>query len=115
MDGKSGGTLHWLSRHNAVDAEVRLYDHLITLEDVGQVEEGKDFLDYMNPESEVVRCRCRKLSRHWRMPKGRTGSNSSGTVISAPMGADHVPGEKPVFNRIVGLRDSWAKIAKKGV
>ncbi len=111
---KVRGTLHWLSRHNAVDAEVRLYDHLITLEDVGQVEEGKDFLDYMNPDSEVVLPLSKvepALANAERADRFQFLRNGYFTAD----GVDHVPGEKPVFNRIVGLRDSWAKIAKKGV
>ncbi|MCK5734938.1 MAG: glutamine--tRNA ligase, partial [Spirochaetaceae bacterium] len=109
---KVKGTLHWLSRHNALDAEVRLYDHLITLEDVNKVEEGKDFLDYVNPESEIISYGVKvepflaAAESEERFQFMRSGYYVADSV-------DHIPGKKPVFNRIVGLRDSWAKIAKK--
>ncbi|MCD6342322.1 MAG: glutamine--tRNA ligase/YqeY domain fusion protein [Spirochaetaceae bacterium] len=109
---KVKGTLHWLSRHDAVDAEVRIYDHLITLEDVSKVEEGKEFLDYINPESELINTEVKieptlaSAASEERFQFMRNGYFVADTV-------DHIPGEKPVFNRIVGLRDSWAKIAKK--
>jgi len=110
---KVKGTLHWLSRHDAVDAEVRLYDHLITLEDVNKVEEGKEFLDYVNPESEVILSSAKvepALAAAASEEKFQFMRNGYYVTDSA----DHIPGEKPVFNRIVGLRDSWAKIAKMG-
>jgi len=109
---KVKGTLHWLSRHNAVDAEVRLYDHLITLEDVGKVEEGKEFLDYINPDSETILDEVKvepalaSAPSELRFQFMRNGYFVTDTT-------DHIPGKKPVFNRIVGLRDSWAKIANK--
>ena len=51
---KVKGTLKWLSRNDTVDTEVRHYDHFIILEDVSKVEEGKVFLNYVNPESEII-------------------------------------------------------------
>ena len=110
---KVKGTLHWVSRHDAVDAEVRLYDHLITLEDVSKVEEGKEFLDYVNPASEIIVADAKvepslaAAAAEERFQFMRSGYYTTDSV-------DHVPGKKPVFNRIVGLRDSWAKIARKG-
>ncbi len=110
---KVKGTLHWLSCHDAVDAEVRLYDHLITLEDVSKVEEGKEFLDYVNPESEIIVSNAKvEPALAAAVPEERYQFMRSGYYVADS--ADHVPGEKPVFNRIVGLRDSWAKIARKG-
>jgi glutaminyl-tRNA synthetase len=110
---KVKGTLHWVSRHNAVDAEIRLYDHLITLEDVSKVEEGKEFLDYVNSESEIIISDARvEPALAGAEPEERFQFMRNGYFIADS--ADHNPGSKPVFNRIVGLRDSWAKIAKKG-
>ncbi len=110
---KVKGTLHWLSRHDAVDAEVRIYDHLITLEDVSKVEEGKEFLDYVNPESEIILTGAKvEPALASSSPEERFQFMRNGYFVADA--ADHQPGEKPVFNRIVGLRDSWAKIAKKG-
>ena len=110
---KVKGTLHWLSRHDAVDAEVRIYDHLITLEDVSKVEEGKEFLDYVNPESEIILTGAKvEPALASSSPEERFQFMRNGYFVADA--ADYQPGEKPVFNRIVGLRDSWAKIAKKG-
>ncbi len=110
---KVKGTLHWLSRHNAADAEVRLYDHLITLEDVGKVEEGKEFLDYLNPESEVILQSAKvEPSLMSAAPEDRYQFLRNGYFAADRI--DYEPGKRAVFNRIVGLRDSWAKIAKKG-
>ncbi len=109
---KVRGTIQWLSRDDALDAEVRLYDHLITLEDVSKVEEGKNFLDYVNAESEIILSNAKiepsllnaeKESRFQFLRNGYFAADRN----------DHVPGSKAVFNRIVGLRDSWAKIQKQ--
>ncbi|MDF1568371.1 MAG: glutamine--tRNA ligase/YqeY domain fusion protein [Spirochaetaceae bacterium] len=109
---KVRGTLHWLSRHDALDAEVRLYDHLITLEDVAKVEEGKEFLDYVNPDSERIITAKVEPSVGDSPTESRFQFLRNGYFVADRV--DHRPGTKPVFNRIVGLRDSWAKIAKKG-
>jgi glutaminyl-tRNA synthetase len=109
---KVRGTLHWLSRHDALDAEVRLYDHLITLEDVGKVEEGKEFLDYVNPDSERIITAKVEPSVADAPAESRFQFLRNGYFVADRV--DHGAGTKPVFNRIVGLRDSWAKIAKKG-
>jgi len=110
---KVRGTLHWLSRHDAVDAEVRLYDHLITLEDVSKVEEGKEFLDYIDPDSERVLHGVKvEPALLEAAPEQRFQFLRQGYFVADR--SDHQGGSQAVFNRIVGLRDSWAKIAKKG-
>ena len=107
---KVKGTIHWVSAAHAVPAEVRLYDRLFTKEDPNDAPEGQDWLSNLNPASLEVR-------------QGFVEP----ALASAPVGAflqferlgyfsvdpDSRPG-KPVFNRSVGLRDSWAKIEKKG-
>ncbi len=109
---KVKGTLHWLSRHNAVEAEVRFYDHLISLEDVNKVEEGKDFLDYVNPESEIISTEVKvEPSLADADPEERFQFMRNGYFVADK--GDHISAEKPVFNRIVGLRDSWAKISRR--
>ena len=52
-DGRKikGATIHWVDAATAIDAEVRLYDNLFTLENVNDVPEGTDYLDYLNPDS----------------------------------------------------------------
>lgn len=107
---KVRGTIHWVSVPHAVDAEVRLYDNLFMKEDPDDVEEGKTFLDYINPDSlEVVNAKAEPM----------LGSVNPGDSFQFErMGyfvadrKDHTP-EKPVFNRSVTLRDTWAKISKK--
>ena len=109
---KVRGTLHWVSRHDAVDAEVRLYDHLISLEDVSKVEEGKEFIDYVNPESELI-LKDAKLepSLASAAPEQSFQFLRNGYFVADRN--EHDPGKTPLFNRVVGLRDSWAKIAGK--
>jgi len=104
------GTLHWVSAAHAVKAEVRLYDKLFTLRDMNMMEEGKSYKDYLNPDSCVI----------------------IQNALAEPMLSDVAPGTsyqflrqgyfgadqdsrngKPVFNRTVTLKDSWAKIQDK--
>ncbi len=110
---KVRGTLHWLSRHDAADAEIRLYEHLFTLEDISKAEEGRDFQDYLRTDSEVL-LRAAKVEpmladaeKEARFQFIRNGYFVADMV-------DHIPGRTPVFNRSAGLRDSWSKIVKKG-
>ena len=105
------GTLHFVSAKHALPVEVRLYDTLFTVPDLSNLPEGKDFMDYLNPNSlEVIE-----------------------NALAEPSLADVKPGEKfqflrlgyfcvdkdtetlkkPVFNRTVTLKDTWAKIQKK--
>ena len=104
---KVKGTIHWVSARHAVPAEVRLYDRLFTVEDPMGVE-GKDYREFLNPHSlEVV-----------------TGYIEPGVAGAAKLSRfqferigyfcidpDSTP-EKPVFNRTVTLKDSWAKTKK---
>jgi len=101
------GTLHWVSAKHAVPVEVRLYDRLFSVEDVGS-EEG-DFKDYINPESLNIitgyaepALRDAKPGESFQfLRKGYFAADPDGTI------------EKPVFNRTVTLRDNWAKAADK--
>jgi glutaminyl-tRNA synthetase len=107
---KVGATLHWLSQEHARPAEVRLFDYLFTKPDPDEVEEGGSWRDNLNPNSRLV------LSKALVEP----------SLAEAPVGAqfqferlgyfavdpDSTP-SKPVFNRIVTLKDEWAKVAAK--
>ena len=104
---KVKGTIHWVSAEHAVDAEVRLYDRLFT---EPEPEASGDFLECLNADSlKVVTGKLEpslaELFTGERVQFERLG-------YFTPDAKDTAPG-KPVFNRIVGLRDSWAKIAKK--
>ena len=108
---KVKGTIHWVSAAHAVKAEARLYDRLFTVEDVGGLPEGENYLDYLNPDSKkVVECLV-EPSLAQVTPGTRVQFERVGYFCAEPK--DHIPGEKVVFNRTVALKDSWAKIQAK--
>ena len=107
---KVKGTIHWVSASKAITAEVRLYDRLFLGENPEDVPEGKTFLDNLNPNSlETIQAKLEpSLSdavggNHYQFER-------MGYFFADPV--DSKPG-KPIFNRTVGLRDSWAKIQAK--
>jgi glutaminyl-tRNA synthetase len=106
---KVKGTIHWVSAEHAVEAEVRLYDTLFMKENPGEEEEGKDWLDNINPNSLEVLSAC-KLEPYLRQaaPGDRYQFERLGYFC---VDKDSTP-EKPVFNRTVTLRDTWAKIER---
>ncbi|KGM42929.1 glutamate--tRNA ligase [Alkalispirochaeta odontotermitis] len=107
---KVKGALHWISCNDAVEAEIRLYDHLITLPDISKVEEGRELVDYTNPNSEtIIRNAKVEPSLANAAPEERFQFLRTGYFVADS--ADY--GSRPVFNQIVGLRDSWAKLAGK--
>jgi glutaminyl-tRNA synthetase len=108
---KVQGTIHWVSAAHAADCELRLYDKLFTIPDPDAVEEGKDFLSALDPES-LVAIRGAKIEPSVlddplgsRYQFERTGYFISDRAESRPGGL--------VFNRTVTLRDTWAKIKDK--
>ena len=104
---KVKATLHWVSAAHAVSAEVRLYDHLFTRPDPGA--EG-DILDDLNGESLAVLDDCRLEPALSDAPPGEPVQfERQGYFRLDP---DASPG-RPVFNRTVALRDTWAKIRAK--
>ena len=105
---KVKATLHWVSAEHSVSAEARLYDHLFVKPNPDDVEPGQSFLDNLNPDSLRV-----------------TGCRVEPGVLGAPPGARYQferlgyfcvdpdsTAERPVFNRTVTLRDTWAKIQR---
>ena len=106
---KVKSTIHWVSAQHAVDAEVRLYDTLFTREDPNEVEEGQDFTANLNPNSlEVISAKLEPSLREAK-PGQSYQFERLGYFAVDP---DATPG-RPVFNRTVALRDTWAKIEKK--
>ncbi len=117
-DSKSGGatsgrkikgTSHWVSADHAIPAEVRLYEHLFTTETPDDVEEGKDYKAKLNPHSLEVLSDCK-------VEPGLAEALTSNRYQFLRQGyfcldSDSQP-DKLVFNRIVSLRDSWAKMQK---
>ena len=103
-------TIHWVSAAHAVDAEVRLYDNLFTREDPNQVEEGQAFTANLNANSLETLSGCKlEPSLANAAPPARFQFERLGYFCADP---DCAPG-KPVFNRTVALRDTWAKIEKR--
>jgi glutaminyl-tRNA synthetase len=106
---KVKATIHWVSAAHAVDAEVRLYDRLFTVPDLHDAEEGRDWKSYLNPASlEVLRgCKVEPGLEN-APPLARFQFERLGYFCVDP---DAAPG-RPVFNRTVSLRDTWARIAQ---
>ena len=105
---KVKATLHWVSAAHAVDAEVRLYDRLFTVENPGAGD--ADFLTQLNPASlEVLRGAKLEPSLAEARPGVRYQFERLGYFCVDP---DTKPGA-PVFNRTVTLKDSWAKVEGK--
>jgi glutaminyl-tRNA synthetase len=106
---KVKSTIHWVSAEHAIDAEVRLYDTLFTREDPNQAEEGQEFTANLNPQSlEVVSGA--KLEPSLR--GGAAGANYQFERLGYFSVDPDTTSDKPVFNRTVALRDTWAKIEK---
>ncbi len=105
------GTIHWVAAADAVDAEVRLYDTLFPAADPDDLPEGVDFLSTVNPRSlEIVAGAKVEPALADAAPGDRVQFERTG-YFAADL-ADHTRG-RPVFNRTVTLRDSWAKIRQQ--
>lgn len=102
---KIRGTIHWVSAGHAIDATCYLYDHLFTLENTGDVPEGTNYLDYLNPDSLKKLEGCKMEPSIADVPAGtRMQFVRMGYFIK-----DEEPGR---FNRIVTLKDSFSKTLK---
>jgi glutaminyl-tRNA synthetase len=107
---KVKATLHWVSAEHAIDAEVRLYDHLFSKEDPNDVEEGKDWKDYLNPNSlQVITNAKLEPSLTGAEPGSRCQFERLGYFCVDPDST----ADQPIFNRSVTLRDQWAKLKKQ--
>ena len=104
---KIKSTIHWVSAPHAVDAEVRLYDTLFT---VPRPDEAPDFKSVINPQSlEIVRGAKVEPAVAASVPEDHVQFERVGYFVAD--WKDHRP-DRPVFNRSVGLRDTWARIEK---
>jgi glutaminyl-tRNA synthetase len=107
---KVKSTIHWVSAAHAVDAEVRIYENLFSKENPNEVAEGQDFTTNLNPNSlEVV--------AHAKVEPSLADAAVGSRYQFERLGyfcvdLDSKPG-KPVFNRTVALKDTWAKVEKK--
>ncbi len=107
---KVKATLHWVSATESIKAQVRLYDHLFTKENPDDVEEDSDFTDYLNPDS------LKQLDNCFVEPSLKDAKSLDrfqferlGYFCVDPDTKD----SNIVFNKTVGLRDTWAKIQKQ--
>lgn len=104
-------TIHWVSAAHAVEAEVRLYDTLFTVENPDDAPEGQDFTGTLNPESLEILRGCRmEPSLADAEPGARYQFERLGYFCVDTQ--DSGPGA-PVFNRTVTLKDTWAKIERR--
>jgi len=113
---KVKSTIHWVSASHALPIEVRLYDYLFAIDRPMEVEPGKTFLDNLNPDSlEVIKNAWAEPSLAEAKAGDRFQFERLGYFVRDPDDASPSDGKpKLVFNRTVGLRDTWAKIVKKG-
>lgn len=107
---KVKGTIHWVSGAHALPAEVRLYEQLFSVENPNAAPEGQSFLDYINPQSLTVvegllEPALAELAVGRKVQFERLGYFCKDKDSTA---------ERPVFNRTATLRDTWAKLEKKG-
>ncbi len=108
---KVRGTIHWVSAPHAVDVEVRLYDRLFAVENPEDVPEGQDFTANINPNSLTV-------VEHAKAEPSLADAQPGDTFQFERKGyfcvdTRYTTPERVVFNRTIGLRDTWAKIARK--
>lgn len=101
---KIKGTIHWVNASTALDATVRLYDYLL------KDDEGEDFIASLNPDSLIELTNCKvEPSVQWSAPGTKFQFLRQGYFC---LDKDSQPASL-IFNKIVGLRDTWAKVAKK--
>ncbi|MCH4178467.1 MAG: glutamine--tRNA ligase/YqeY domain fusion protein [Megasphaera sp.] len=105
---KVKGTLHWVNMDDAVDVETRIYDYLLQTED-GEAADSKDFLSQINPHSlDVYHSKAEACLAEYKAGDKFQFLRQGYFVIDPDTTPDHI-----VVNRIVGLRDTWAKMQKK--
>ncbi len=107
---KVQGTLHWVSAQHALEVEVRWYEHLFSKANADDVPEGQPFTVNLNPNSLTVLTGCMvEPGLAQAKPEDRFQFMRQGYFN---VDFDSKPGH-PVFNRIVGLKDTWGKVEKK--
>lgn len=104
------GTIHWVSADSAIEAEVRLYEHLFVDETPSGIDDAAELASLLNPSALQVRTGCLVEPSLAEAPPGsRYQFERQGYFCVDPDSC----AERPVFNRTVPLRDTWAKIVKK--
>lgn len=108
---KVKATIHWVSAEHAIDAEVRLYDHLFRVPNVAEIPDGEDWKSYLNPQSLQV------------IPAAKVEPSLATAVAGQTVQFErlgyfcvdsrHSQTGRLIFNRTVTLKDTWAKIEKR--
>ena len=107
---KVKGTIHWVSAEHSIDVEVRLYDRLFSVENPSDAPADGDWKDNLNPESLTVNTSAKvEPAVTGAEPGTRYQFERTGYFCVDPDSSDG----KLVFNRTVGLRDSWARLQKQ--
>ncbi len=106
---KVKGTIHWVNAQDCIDAEVRNYDRLF--KDENPEQGGQDFLDNLNPDS-------LEILTHCKLEKSLADAKPEQVFQFERLGyfcldSKDASKDRPIFNRTVTLRDTWAKVAKK--
>jgi len=107
---KVRATLHWVSAKHAVDADVRLYEHLFAKENPTETKGNQQWLDNLNPNSLSVLSECKLEPSLAGATPGTHYQFERKGYFCVDVDSKR---EKLVFNRTVTLRDTWAKIQKK--
>jgi glutaminyl-tRNA synthetase len=108
---KVKATIHWVSAEDSVDAEVRLYEHLLTVENPAEIDSGQDWLQFINADSKRVLSHCKVEPSLLNSKVGEGFQFERMGYFSVDQDSkDH----QLVFNRTVSLKDEWAKLRKKG-
>ena len=120
LDSKAGGptagrkikgTIHWVSANHCIDAEVRLYDRLFTVPEPDA--EGRNFLDYINPNSlEVVNAKLEPSLKDANADERYQFERLGYFCLDVADDATEKPSNL-VFNRTITLKDTWAKEVAK--
>ena len=106
---KVKGTIHWVSAKHALDAEIRIYEHLFNKENPMKVEEGKDFVDNINPDSlRIVNGKIEPSVKDFQTGEPFQFERRGYFCLDKDSTED-----KLVINRTATLKDTWAKIKKK--
>ncbi len=108
---KAKGVIHWVSATHSVPAEVRLYDRLFKVESP-DADKGVDFTEHLNPDSLTIRAQARaeqSLQHAAAESKFQFEREGYFCIDRYDSSAEHL-----VFNRVVSLRDGWAKVQKGG-
>jgi glutaminyl-tRNA synthetase len=105
---KVKGTLHWVSEKYAIKTEVRLYDRLFVMENPDEAEEGKTYLDYLNPDSlKIVTAMIEPAVKNAQILEKYQFERIGYFSVDHDSTAQNL-----VFNRVVSLKDSWSKVEK---